>query len=66
MAQWYFQKKQKYIFNKYKDKSHGKGRLIVPNGDVFIGYWENDKARGKGKYFHIDGPVYEGDWENDK
>jgi len=26
--------------------SHGQGRLIHANGDVFEGHWEKDKAEG--------------------
>ena len=45
---------------------YGRGIKIWPNGDIYIGYWQNGKLYGKGKLYYSDGDIYEGDWLNDK
>lgn len=50
---------------------HGKGKLIYPNGDYFIGHFDHNKRVGKGKEVFLnpdDGTIeesYEGDFVND-
>ena len=44
---------------------HGVVKKYYPNGDVYIGEWENNKINGKGKYTYSNGNFYEGQFKND-
>ena len=41
---------------------HGKGRLVMVDGDVYEGMWREGKRHGYGIQFHSNGDTYEGDW----
>ena len=41
---------------------HGKGRLVLNNGDVYEGDFLEDKYHGNGKYTKKDGSFYEGEF----
>jgi hypothetical protein len=41
-------------------KRHGKGTMMYPSGDVYVGDWRDGKRTGQGKYSYADGAVYEG------
>ena len=45
-----------------KDKEHGQGRLITPNGGVYEGQFEHGKKTGKAKYTDPSGLTYEGEF----
>lgn len=44
-------------------KRHGKGRLVKPNGDIFVGVFQSDMMI-KGIYTWKSGERYEGDFKN--
>ncbi len=48
-----------------KDKKHGDGKFIFPNGAVFEGEYRNNKMK-LGKFTWPDGTVFEGEFRNDK
>ena len=48
-----------------KDKKHGDGKFIFPNGAVFEGEYRNNKMK-LGKFTWPDGTVFEGEFSNDK
>uniref|UniRef100_A0A6B2KYR6 Uncharacterized protein n=2 Tax=Arcella intermedia TaxID=1963864 RepID=A0A6B2KYR6_9EUKA len=43
-------------------KRHGKGKLILPDSNIFTGQWDNDK-RKQGSYIFADGSTFEGQWD---
>ena len=47
--------------------THGVGRFINAEGNVYEGEWKEDKAHGKGTYTNsnINGAKYCGEWFND-
>jgi hypothetical protein len=45
----------KTLDGKYR---HGKGYLVCPNGDIYIGDFKNNLLSGKGFYFHNEGSNY--------
>jgi len=46
-------------------KRHGKGKLVLRNGDVYIGSWEDNKKTGQGVYLYSNGIKYNGQWKDD-
>lgn len=42
--------------------SDGFGKLMYPNGTVYLGELENDTPHGHGKALYVGGASYEGDW----
>merc|ERR1712032_630871 len=49
-----------------KNKRHGRGIQIWPDGSRYEGYWKDDKANYQGSLMHADGDLYEGEWLDDK
>ena len=43
-------------------EKHGKGKLKLSNGEVFIGSFMEDNVEGEGKFYHQDGSVVAGKW----
>ena len=39
---------------------------LWPNGDVYVGEWDENKKHGKGTMTRKTGDSYEGEWKNDK
>jgi hypothetical protein len=37
--------------------------MVFPNGEKYVGQWENDKYHGRGILTLPDGSVYEGQFE---
>ena len=50
----------------YMQVRHGKGTMIYPNGDRYVGDWYRFKRQGKGVMYYADGSVYKGKWINDE
>jgi len=46
-------------------KRHGKGKLVLRNGDIYIGSWEDNRKTGQGVYFYSNGIKYNGQWKDD-
>ena len=46
-------------------KKHGRGKLVLRNGDVYIGSWVEDRKTGQGIYIYSNGIKYNGQWKND-
>ena len=42
------------------------GTIIYPEGDKYIGEWQNDKRNGRGTYTYAGGNKYLGEWQNGK
>lgn len=42
----------------------GEGEIFYPNGDKYIGHFENGNVRGSGKYVFSDGDVHHGEFFN--
>jgi len=49
-----------------KGKRSGKGTMVWPNGDKYVGEWENDLFEGQGTFSQQSGEVYEGYWKAGK
>ena len=45
---------------------HGKGAIILHNGDVYRGEFFKNKMHGRGVYVHENGNMYEGQFRNGK
>ena len=43
----------------------GFGKLYLPDGSIYKGFFHNNKMEGRGRYLNINGYVYEGDFKND-
>lgn len=54
-----------YVGETKEGKKHGKGKLVLRNGDVYIGAWKNGKRSGQGVYIYSSGIKYNGQWKND-
>jgi hypothetical protein len=51
----------------YRDiKRHGRGSMVYPNGDKFIGQWKNNHKEGYGIYIEVRGNKYYGSWRQSK
>lgn len=49
-----------------KDKRHGEGLFVRPDGNRYEGTWAKDLKHGRGKFFHLDsGQVQEGVWQEE-
>ena len=46
-------------------KKHGKGKLVLRNGDVYVGSWVEDRKMGQGIYIYSNGIKYNGQWKDD-
>ncbi|XP_069691774.1 radial spoke head 1 homolog isoform X1 [Periplaneta americana] len=45
-----------------KNERHGKGRALLPNGDIYEGMYSRGKRHGKGLYVFRNGARYNGEW----
>ena len=45
--------KGKYEGDLVEGKKHGKGTYIWPNGNKYIGEWENNIINGKGEFIFL-------------
>ena len=43
----------------------GFGKLYLPDGSIYKGFFHNNKMEGRGRYLNINGYVYEGEFKND-
>ena len=43
----------------------GFGKLYLPDGSIYKGFFHNNKMEGRGRYLNINGYVYDGDFKND-
>ena len=43
-----------------RDNRHGKGKQVMPNGEVYEGYWQHDKKHGYGRIIYYNGESYIG------
>ncbi|KAH0951993.1 hypothetical protein HN011_005438 [Eciton burchellii] len=41
---------------------HGKGKTLLPNGDIYVGEYRNGLRHGEGIYFFKNGARYNGEW----
>eukprot|EP01083_Nonionella_stella_P079743 218927_1 len=57
---------EKYKGKRRNGKRHGSGRLVFPNGDIFMGEFHADVREGPGRLVLNDGTVYQGTWVNDE
>ena len=39
-------------WNRFKEKRHGRGILLINREKIFYGYWKNDKINGFGKQIY--------------
>jgi len=46
----------------FEGKRHGLGKLIEPNGNIYIGNFLDNKYNGRGTIYFKSGSVYDGDW----
>jgi len=44
-----------------KNKKHGEGRLLFPNGDVYSGKFDHDFLQGYGSMVYNDKKIYTGE-----
>lgn len=44
---------------------HGQGRFDYPDGDFYVGEFEDDLKHGQGTFTWSDNDVYTGQWKND-
>lgn len=57
--------KSKYIGTVVSGMRSGRGEYVYPNGDLYLGMWNNDKFNGVGSYnFTKAGQTYYGDFNN--
>ena len=43
----------------------GFGKLYLPDGSIYKGFFHNNKMEGRGRFLNINGYVYEGEFKND-
>ena len=48
------------------DKRHGNGTYVWPNGNVYMGKWQDGKRHGMGTLYCADGTVQSGTWASDE
>ena len=48
------------------NKKSGYGVMILADGSIYEGHFEDDKANGLGRVVHAEGDWYEGQWKNDQ
>jgi len=44
----------------------GEGAETYPDGEVYVGSWENGKKSGRGTLIYANGNEWHGDWEDDE
>ena len=49
-----------------KDTKEGRGKIMLTNGEMFEGDFNNDRIQGFGKFFMKDGTIIEGIWRDSK
>ena len=47
-----------------KNLREGFGKLYLPDGSIYKGFFHNNKMEGRGRYLNINGYVYEGEFKN--
>ena len=47
-------------------KDNSIGAYYYPNGDKYVGEYQNGKKNGKGICYFASGDTYEGDWKDNK
>ncbi len=47
-----------------KNKRHGKGTFIYPDGSKYDGDWNENVREGHGTYTYPNNDTYEGEWKN--
>lgn len=52
------------IKNIYMIELSGEGEIFYPNGDKYIGHFENGNVNGTGKYYFADGDEHHGEFYN--
>ena len=55
-----------YFFGDLEANDLENGKMVYPDGTVYIGEFRNKQRNGRGSYVYPDGTKYEGDWLNDK
>ena len=53
---------QSYEGDFFFDQRHGKGRLQLSNGEVFVGEFSEEQVEGKGRFYHLTSEVTYGKW----
>ena len=48
------------------DRRHGKGKIKLSNGEMFVGQFNHDIIEGEGEYHKLNGEVVLGHWNNNK
>ena len=59
-----FKNTARYVGEYARNKKHGQGTFIYPDGSKYEGMWVEDLRNGYGIYFYINGDRYEGDWKD--
>lgn len=54
-----------YVGEMKDGKKHGRGKLVLRNGDVYIGSWRDGRKSGQGIYIYSNGIKYNGQWKDD-
>ena len=45
-----------------KQERHGRGKALLPNGDIYDGWYSRGKRHGQGIYIFRNGARYNGEW----
>eukprot|EP00831_Metopus_contortus_P018125 TRINITY_DN17716_c0_g1_i3.p2 TRINITY_DN17716_c0_g1~~TRINITY_DN17716_c0_g1_i3.p2 ORF type:complete len:109 (-),score=23.17 TRINITY_DN17716_c0_g1_i3:5-331(-) len=51
MGTYWYKDQSKYTGNWFDDHRDGKGKLLLPNGDIYDGNWTNDQLEGNALFF---------------
>lgn len=46
-----------------RNKKHGQGLFIYPDGSKYEGSWVDDLRDGYGIYYYVNGDRFEGEWK---
>jgi hypothetical protein len=58
---------QRYEGDRDKDgERHGRGKALLPNGDLYVGEYRKGLRYGRGTYVFKGGARYEGNWRQGK